>query len=256
MLGGNRGLPRSHSRLLTAAVAVSVAVAFARSPMTLAQTGFDLNAWSRGRFTLGLGSQVRAHVVRRFGMPWSKPAARMRSFVQALHAIWDSWETGEPLRYESEFYRHTLTSPMFTPEDRAAVDRSLEITDASAFRDRDFRSLSGGERQRVILASALAQEPDTLLLDEPATHLDLKHQLALYRLLARLGKTMLVVAVTHDLNLALQFSDRVLMMEDGRIAGDGAPAEVLTPVAIEAVFGVRAVIQPAPQGRVWMMYEG
>ena len=140
--------------------------------------------------------------------------------------------------------------------DRTAADQAMSITDCLALKDRDFRALSGGERQRVVLAAALAQEPKVLLLDEPATHLDLKHQLALYRLLARLGKTMLVVAVTHDLNLALQFSDRVLMMEDGRIAGDGAPAEVLTPVAIEAVFGVRAVMQPAPQGRVWMMYEG
>ena len=69
-------------------------------------------------------------------------------------------------------------------------------------------------------------------------------------------RKLTVIFSTHDLNLALQFSDRVLMMEDGRIAGDGAPAEVLTPVAIEAVFGVRAVMQPAPQGRVWMMYEG
>ena len=73
----------------------------------------------------------------------------------------------------------------------------------------------------MILASALTQRPEVLLLDEPATHLDLRHQLSLYRLLAELAKTLLVVAVTHDLNLALQFSDRVMVLEDGRIAGDG-----------------------------------
>ncbi len=140
--------------------------------------------------------------------------------------------------------------------DRTAADQAMSITDCLALKERDFRALSGGERQRVVLAAALAQEPKVLLLDEPATHLDLKHQLALYRLLARLGKTMLVVAVTHDLNLALQFSDRVMMMEDGQIAGDGVPAEVLNPTSIEAVFGVRAVFQLTPQGRAWMVYEG
>jgi len=93
----------------------SVAIAFARTPMTVAYLAADLQRFSDGRFVLGLGSQVRPHIEKRFGMPWSKPAARMRSFVQALHAIWDSWETGEPLRYESEFYRHTLMTPHFTP---------------------------------------------------------------------------------------------------------------------------------------------
>ena len=140
--------------------------------------------------------------------------------------------------------------------DRTAADQAMSITDCLALKERDFRALSGGERQRVVLAAALAQEPKVLLLDEPATHLDLRHQLALYRLLGRLGKTMLVVAVTHDLNLALQFSDRVMMMEDGQIAGDGAPADVLNPTSIEAVFGVRAILQLTPQGRAWMVYEG
>lgn len=137
--------------------------------------------------------------------------------------------------------------------DRKAAEQAMSITDCLALRDRDFRDLSGGERQRVIVAAALAQEPRTLLLDEPATHLDLRHQLALYRLLARLGKSMLVITVTHDLNLALQFADRVLVMENGMLAGDGAPAEVLNPSSIESVFGVRATIQLTSQGRPWMV---
>ena len=98
-------------------LATSVAVAFARSPMTLAQVGFDLNAYSRGRFVLGLGSQVRAHVVRRFGMPWSKPAARMREFVLAMRAIWDAWTFEAQLDFRGEFYSHTLMTPMFRPAD-------------------------------------------------------------------------------------------------------------------------------------------
>ncbi|MEP7354015.1 MAG: ABC transporter ATP-binding protein [Acidobacteriota bacterium] len=137
--------------------------------------------------------------------------------------------------------------------DRSAAKQAMSITDTLAFRGRDYRSLSGGEARRVILAAALAQEPHTLLLDEPATHLDLRHQLDLHRLLARLAKTMLVVAVTHDLNLALQFADQVLILENGKKVGDGRPADVVTPTMIGGVFGVRATIQMA-QGRPWVAY--
>jgi iron complex transport system ATP-binding protein len=138
-----------------------------------------------------------------------------------------------------------------SPEDHAEVARAMEITDTLGFRERDFRSLSGGERQRVVLASALAQRPETLLLDEPTTFLDLKHQLSMYRLLAGLAREgMLVVAVTHDLNLALQFADRALVMNEGRIVGDGAPGDVLNPSLIHEVFGVRANIHAG-----WLHYE-
>ena len=93
----------------------TIAVAFARIPMTVAQTAFDLQAISSGRFLLGLGSQVQPHVERRFSMPWSRPAARMAEFVQAVRAIWATWQTGEPLRFRGEFYRHTLMTPFFSP---------------------------------------------------------------------------------------------------------------------------------------------
>ena len=134
--------------------------------------------------------------------------------------------------------------------DHDAVERAMEITDTTAFSARDFRSLSGGEKQRVILASSLAQEPETLLLDEPTTFLDLKHQLAMYRLLSTLAKRLLVVAVTHDLNLALRFSDRVLVMENGRIAADSAPQEALAPDVIERVFGVHSEVRDG-----WLVYD-
>ena len=97
-------------------VGTAVAVAFARNPMTLAATANDLHAMSGGRFVLGLGSQVSAHVTRRFSMPWSAPAARMREFVLALRAIWASWQTGERLHFRGEFYTHTLMPPLFRPE--------------------------------------------------------------------------------------------------------------------------------------------
>jgi len=95
----------------------SIAVAFSRSPMTLANLGNDLQSYSKGRFILGLGSQIAPHITKRFSMPWSHPAARMREFIQALHAIWACWYDGEKLDFRGEFYTHTLMTPMFTPTD-------------------------------------------------------------------------------------------------------------------------------------------
>jgi probable F420-dependent oxidoreductase len=102
-------------RAPTLTLGTAVAVAFARNPMTVAVAANDLHAFSAGRFVLGLGSQVKAHVERRFGMPWSEPAARMREFVLALQAIWSAWSVGSRLDFTGQFYRHTLMTPMFTP---------------------------------------------------------------------------------------------------------------------------------------------
>jgi len=130
-------------------------------------------------------------------------------------------------------------------EDLAAVERALTITDTLAFRARDVRALSGGERQRVLLAAALAQQPQVLLLDEPATFLDLKHQLAMFRLLQDLSRTLLIVAVTHDLNLALRYADHALLLEKGKLAAQGPPGELFTPNLIERVFEITAVLDPS-----------
>ena len=92
-----------------------IAVAFARNPMTLANLGYDLQAFSGGRFLLGLGSQIKAHIEKRFSMEWSHPAARMRELILAMRAIWACWNEGTPLRFEGEFYRHTLMTPFFNP---------------------------------------------------------------------------------------------------------------------------------------------
>jgi len=99
----------------TLQLGTSIAVAFARNPMTLAHTARDLNEFSEGRMILGLGSQIKPHITKRFSMPWSKPAARMRDFITAMHAIWDCWDTGEPLRHKSEFYTHILMTDFFNP---------------------------------------------------------------------------------------------------------------------------------------------
>lgn len=93
----------------------SIAVAFARNPMLLANIGYDLNALSNGRFVLGLGSQIKPHITKRFSMDWSRPAARMKEMIQAVRAIWDCWETGERLAFRGDFYTHTLMTPFFDP---------------------------------------------------------------------------------------------------------------------------------------------
>jgi probable F420-dependent oxidoreductase len=93
----------------------SVAIAFSRSPMEVAQTAWDLQNLSDGRFILGLGTQVKAHVKRRFSMPWDRPVSRLREYIGALRAIWDSFQTEEALSFEGEFYRHTLMTPFFNP---------------------------------------------------------------------------------------------------------------------------------------------
>ena len=95
----------------------SVAVAFARNPMTMAQLAHDLNAFSGGRLVLGLGSQVKPHIERRFSMPWHKAAAQMREFIEAMQAIFDCWYDGKRLEYVGEYYAHTLMPATFTPED-------------------------------------------------------------------------------------------------------------------------------------------
>jgi len=96
-------------------IGTGIAVAFARSPMTLANTAWDLQSYSGGRFNLGLGSQIKAHIEKRFSMPWSHPAPRMRELIMAMRAIWANWQDGTPLRFEGEFYRHTLMTPFFNP---------------------------------------------------------------------------------------------------------------------------------------------
>jgi iron complex transport system ATP-binding protein len=144
-----------------------------------------------------------------------------------------------------------------TPGDAAAVAAALERVDATALAERPFQELSGGEQQRVVLASALAQEPEVLLLDEPTVHLDLRHQLQLARILrARhaLGGLTLVLA-THDLELVASFCTRVLMLHRGELRHEarrrGDRLE-LPPEELEAVFGVRARVEGG--GRIVLSY--
>ncbi len=141
------------------------------------------------------------------------------------------------------------------PHDWEAVNRAMELTDTLQFRSRDFRSLSGGERQRVVLASAIAQQPQAMLLDEPTTFLDLRHQVAIYTLLRELARTgLLVIAATHDLNLAASYSDRVVALKQGRVVADAPPCEALSSARIREVFGVAAEWLRRSDGKDWISY--
>ena len=96
-------------------LSTSIAVAFSRNPMTLANIGYDLQLMSKGRFTLGLGSQIKPHIEKRYSMSWSAPAKRMKEMVGAIKAIWGCWHEGRDLDFRGEFYKHTLMTPFFNP---------------------------------------------------------------------------------------------------------------------------------------------
>lgn len=135
------------------------------------------------------------------------------------------------------------------PRDRAAVDRALRLTGTEHLRGRPFASLSGGERQRVLLARALAQEPEVLLLDEPTAHLDVGHQVEVMDRIWHLARAggVTVLAVLHDLNLAAQYCDRLLLLHRGRVLACGTPAEVLTEATIRTAYGACALVVPHPR---------
>lgn len=97
-------------------IGTAIAVAFARNPMNTAYLAHDLQILSEGRFVLGLGSQIKAHITNRFSAEWSAPADRMREYIEALHAIWRAWNEGDRLTFRGRFYRHTLMTPFFTPD--------------------------------------------------------------------------------------------------------------------------------------------
>lgn len=132
----------------------------------------------------------------------------------------------------------------------ARVQAALQAVDAAHLEARRLDALSGGERRRVLLASVLAQQPRYLILDEPTAMLDLEHQVALFeQLRAHCEQGLGVLVVTHDLNLAAQWSDELVLLHQGRIAAQGTPAEVLTRETLTPVFGPRFQLLPTPEGR-------
>jgi iron complex transport system ATP-binding protein len=132
-----------------------------------------------------------------------------------------------------------------TRHDVEIARTSMDLTDSLGFADRYLHELSGGEKQRVLIARALAQEPEILLLDEPSAFLDLRHQIQVFELLLRLNRErrLTIVAALHDLNLAALFFPRLVILCNRRIHRDGAPGEVLTEKTIQEVYGIRVLVQ-------------
>ena len=129
-------------------------------------------------------------------------------------------------------------------KERNAVAKALEQVSMTAYANRGFHQLSGGEQRRVLLARGLAQRTELLLLDEPTNHLDIRHQHALLRMVRGLGRT--VIAAIHDLDLAATYFDHIVVLNDGGVAADGKPSEVLTPELVGDVFGMAASMVTDP----------
>ncbi|MDL1955479.1 MAG: ABC transporter ATP-binding protein [Candidatus Desulfofervidus auxilii] len=132
----------------------------------------------------------------------------------------------------------------FKSKDKLAIEKAMELVGIADLKGRSISSLSGGERQQVLLARALAQEPEILLLDEPTTYLDVKHQIKFLSLLKELQKKkeLTIIFVSHDLNLAIKFSDIVVFLKKGQIYCQGIPLEVVKPEVVEAVFNVKVKV--------------
>jgi iron complex transport system ATP-binding protein len=132
--------------------------------------------------------------------------------------------------------------------DREAIERALAETDTAALAGRPVDELSGGERQRVVIARALAQEPELLLLDEPTTHLDINHQVEVFELLARLNRErgLTVLAVSHDVNVCAEYCRRLLVLRAGRLVAAGAPEALVTPALIREVYGAEVNVLANP----------
>lgn len=145
-------------------------------------------------------------------------------------------------------YPHQGWFRQWSATDDTAVTDALTVTSSLELVGRRMEELSGGQRQRVWIAMALAQDPDILLLDEPTTFLDVRHQLDVLDLLTELNRTRqtTVVMVLHDLNLAARYADELVVMAQGRIVASGNPAAVLTTELLREAFGLEALISPDP----------
>ena len=135
---------------------------------------------------------------------------------------------------------HTGVLGLTGENDRKVVQLAMEMTETTEFADRELGELSGGESQRVMIARGLAQQPGVILLDEPTSHLDVRHQMTIYRMMARLAHDwrMAVVCVSHDVNLAGRFADELVLMKAGRVLADGSPGEVIRADVLSAAYDV------------------
>jgi len=184
----------------------------------------------------------------------SREMARQLAFVRQSHSMAFDFRVRELVLLGRSPHKSMLSS--YDDEDDRRVFEALESVDLGGFANRSFHSLSGGEQQRVLLAQALAQGADILLLDEPTTYLDVHHQYEFMqhvRGLVDQGKT--VIGAIHDLELAARFSDDVLILRGGRVAASGTPSEVLNEELLAGVFRMRARVESDTNSSVRIAYD-
>lgn len=175
-----------------------------------------------------------------------RDVARMLAVLPQGPAVPESLTVRELV--EQGRYPHTGPFRPLRDSDRTAVDRALTLCDLQAFADRDLGALSGGERQRAWIALALAQNTPILLLDEPTTYLDIRHQIDILELVHSLNRNegITILMVLHDLNQAARYADRIIVMRDGQIFADGSPEETVTAETIAEVFEVDGIVVADP----------
>ena len=172
--------------------------------------------------------------------------ARRLGVVPQQHGLLFSFTVRELVEMGRYPHRGSL-SPM-GEDDRRIIDNAIRDADMEALADREADHLSGGEIQRMFIARALAQQTEILLLDEPNTHLDLAHQEQVFSILKSFAKNreIGVMCVLHDMNLASEFCDRIILLSNSTIAAEGEPAEIITPEMIGRYYGVKVQVHPNP----------
>lgn len=192
----------------------------------------------------------RAGEVRLQGRDLRAHAPRERARLVGLVPQYATLPFAFPVHDVVAMGRHPYVGLLGAPgaHDREAVGLALEMADIAHLRERLVTELSGGEFQRVLIARALAQEPRLLLLDEPTAHLDLNHQVDIAVLMQRLNREqgLTVLWVSHDVNLASEFCDRLAMLKGGCVVADGPPAETITTQRLHEVYGMEFAVAPSP----------
>ncbi|TKJ35555.1 ABC transporter ATP-binding protein [Blastococcus sp. CCUG 61487] len=210
------------------------------------------------RSVLGLQrheGQVRIDGVPAAGMP-RRDRARLLAYAPQLPVVPEGISTRDYVALGRTPHRPLLAAPRAI--DRAIVDDVMRRLELEPLGDRLVATLSGGEQQRAVLARALAQRPRVLFLDEPTASLDLGHAQQVLDLLDRLRREegLTVVSTLHDLTLAGQYADRLMLLAAGRVAAEGTPDQVLTPAALAAHYGARAAVVTGPDGLAVLPVRG
>lgn len=184
----------------------------------------------------------------------SRSVARLLSFVPQNTSLEFDFKVSDVVLMGRYPYVNKLKGE--SGQDFEIAEKAMEYTNTTHLKDRSFMELSGGERQRVILAQALAQDTDILILDEPVSHLDLQHQVEILNLIKKMcvDRKLTAITVLHDLNLASAYSDYIVMMRDGEIKRQGTPFETLTAAGIKEIFDTDVYVSVSPVGNKPYIY--